>query len=103
MCIKWLHAMVSQRRRMLLLHRTLPCTTCLSRSAQSQGLLQTVNIVRRKEAAWQLLQDFGRPALHARTLGFRHPELDKHVDFDSVLPADFQRLLEGLRTLPLGT
>ncbi len=35
-----------------------------------------------------------RQALHAKTLGFIHPETNKHVQFDSELPDDFKEVLE---------
>jgi 23S rRNA pseudouridine1911/1915/1917 synthase len=35
-----------------------------------------------------------RQALHAKTLGFRHPATKEHVQFDSELPMDFKDLLE---------
>jgi 23S rRNA pseudouridine1911/1915/1917 synthase len=35
-----------------------------------------------------------RQALHAKTLGFVHPATQKWMQFDSELPADFQKLLE---------
>lgn len=38
-----------------------------------------------------------RQALHARTLGFRHPLSGKEVDFDSPLAADMNDLLERWR------
>jgi 23S rRNA pseudouridine1911/1915/1917 synthase len=34
----------------------------------------------------------GRQALHARTLGFRHPETGEDLQFDSALPAELARL-----------
>ena len=45
------------------------------------------------------LTDFNRQALHAKTLGFKHPISKEMVQFTSDLPADMQRLeafLEGL-------
>ena len=36
------------------------------------------------------LLDFPRQALHARTLGFRHPRTGAELSFDSPLPDDFQ-------------
>lgn len=42
----------------------------------------------------------GRPALHARTLGFTHPETGAALDFGSELPADFQAAIEALDALP---
>jgi 23S rRNA pseudouridine1911/1915/1917 synthase len=37
-------------------------------------------------------------ALHAKTLGFIQPSTKKYLEFDSELPAGFQRLLERWRT-----
>lgn len=34
-----------------------------------------------------------RQALHAKTLGFKHPETGERMQFDSPLPADFQQAL----------
>lgn len=39
-----------------------------------------------------------RQALHARTLGFRHPASSEPVDFESPLPEDFVYALDRLRT-----
>ena len=39
----------------------------------------------------------GRQALHARTLGFRHPISGDRLHFEAEPPADFQRALEQLR------
>lgn len=38
-----------------------------------------------------------RHALHAKSLGFVHPETNKEMFFDSELPPDFQQLLEKWR------
>jgi 23S rRNA pseudouridine1911/1915/1917 synthase len=38
-----------------------------------------------------------RQALHAKSLGFTHPETGKEMFFDSELPADMQQLLEKWR------
>lgn len=35
-----------------------------------------------------------RQALHAKSLGFRHPKTDEYVHFDSELPQDFQAVLD---------
>jgi len=43
------------------------------------------------------LQSFGRQALHAARLSFRHPVSGKTVDVSSPLPADFEALLDILR------
>lgn len=42
------------------------------------------------------LEQFGRPALHARTLGFTHPVSGRRLEFDSALPPDFAALLQQL-------
>jgi 23S rRNA pseudouridine1911/1915/1917 synthase len=38
-----------------------------------------------------------RQALHARTLGFRHPETGEELDFESPVPSDLQALIEKWR------
>ena len=42
------------------------------------------------------LLDFPRQALHAATLGFKHPRTGKQLAFETPLPADFQNLLKIL-------
>ena len=44
-----------------------------------------------------------RQALHARTLGFRHPVSDDQMDFESPLPTDMNALLEKWRAFIAGT
>jgi len=39
-------------------------------------------------------QLISRQALHAKTLGFIHPDTGKHVNFDSGLPDDFSAVIE---------
>lgn len=41
--------------------------------------------------------DFGRQALHARVLGFRHPADGRPLRFEAPVPADFVELLASLR------
>lgn len=43
------------------------------------------------------LQHFRRQALHARRLGFVHPESGEPVSFEAALPADMQALIDSLR------
>lgn len=43
-----------------------------------------------------------RQALHAKTLGFKHPKTGKEMDFTSELPEDMQQLLERWRTYTAG-
>ncbi|MBQ0057936.1 MAG: RluA family pseudouridine synthase [Bacteroidales bacterium] len=38
-----------------------------------------------------------RQALHARTLGFKHPRTGEEMDFEAPLPADMQQLVERWR------
>lgn len=38
----------------------------------------------------------GRPALHARVLGFRHPRSHEHLRFEAPLPEDLENLIEEL-------
>jgi 23S rRNA pseudouridine1911/1915/1917 synthase len=42
----------------------------------------------------------GRPALHARVLGFVHPVTGKKVRFEIDPPADFEVILTALRAIP---
>lgn len=43
-----------------------------------------------------------RQALHARTLGFRHPASGREMDFTSEIPADMQALIERWRAYAAG-
>jgi len=45
------------------------------------------------------LASFPRQALHAQTLGFRHPITDQEVRFESALPGDMASLTARLRSL----
>lgn len=42
------------------------------------------------------IADFPRQALHAKTLGFQHPETEEWVQFDTELPEDLLNLLKVL-------
>lgn len=44
-----------------------------------------------------------RQALHAKTLGFRHPVTGQEMDFDSVWPEDFTNLIDRWRAFISGT
>lgn len=48
------------------------------------------------------LSAFTRQALHAKTLGFIHPITQEAFKFDSELPYDFSRLLDGLQPYKVG-
>jgi len=41
-----------------------------------------------------------RPMLHARTLGFAHPVIGKHLEYTVPPPADMEELLQALRAQP---
>jgi 23S rRNA pseudouridine1911/1915/1917 synthase len=45
------------------------------------------------------LKIFGRQALHAAVLAFRHPATGKEMRFASQLPQDFRTLLSELNTV----
>lgn len=47
--------------------------------------------------AADLLAQYKRQMLHARTLGFVHPKTGEQMLFEASLPADFQNLLQQLR------
>jgi 23S rRNA pseudouridine1911/1915/1917 synthase len=44
----------------------------------------------------RLVQQLGRQALHARLIGFLHPQTGEYLEFESPLPADMQGLLDYL-------
>ena len=48
------------------------------------------------EQAQKAISGFGRQALHAASLGFKHPLSQQFLRFDSALPDDMARLLEIL-------
>jgi 23S rRNA pseudouridine1911/1915/1917 synthase len=52
-----------------------------------------------EEAAYRIITEFPRQALHAWLLGFHHPSLHKTLQFQSELPQDMAELLNALRTL----
>ncbi len=51
-----------------------------------------------KTRVQNLLDIIPRQALHAKTLGFYHPHLNKSVSFNSDLPDDMQLLIKNLKT-----
>ena len=46
-----------------------------------------------------MLKILNRQALHAKSLGFIHPTTKKFMNFDSVLPKDFKKILDLLNKL----
>jgi 23S rRNA pseudouridine1911/1915/1917 synthase len=56
----------------------------------------------RDPALKEIATTLGRQALHARTLGFRHPATGKWMEFTAPPPADFARALAALRALAGG-
>ena len=44
------------------------------------------------------LLDFPRQALHAATLGFKHPRTHRPMSFEAALPADMQSLIDDVET-----
>lgn len=54
----------------------------------------------RSAAAQAAARALGRPALHAKTLGFVHPATGRQLQFDSKLPPDFAAAAEALRGPP---
>jgi 23S rRNA pseudouridine1911/1915/1917 synthase len=47
-----------------------------------------------KQFVENCFQIIPRQALHAKTLGFIHPETSKKMQFDSDLPDDFRNVIE---------
>jgi 23S rRNA pseudouridine1911/1915/1917 synthase len=58
---------------------------------------------KRAQRAQNLLDLISRQALHAKTIGFIHPATKERVKFDSELPEDMKKVLEGLRTSSTAT
>lgn len=56
--------------------------------------------VRLPEAAARLFEDFKRQALHARTLGFKHPTSGEAVSFSADPPKDMADLIAALDSAP---
>jgi 23S rRNA pseudouridine1911/1915/1917 synthase len=50
----------------------------------------------------RLIADLGRQALHARLLGFIHPESGARLEFSSPLPEDMQAILDYLEQRAVG-
>ncbi len=57
---------------------------------------------KRKAFFQNLFTTMPRQALHAHTLGFRHPATGEEVDFTAPLPADMRTVLERLRAVEGG-
>ena len=53
----------------------------------------------RQQHARELVEQLGRPALHARTLAFTHPATGEQMSFEVEPPADFQAALQAVRQL----
>ncbi len=51
----------------------------------------------RKSMFKNLFSRLERQALHAKTLGFKHPATGEYIEFNSPLPPDFQTVLDKLR------
>lgn len=50
-----------------------------------------------RAAMSELLDDLGRPALHAATLGFTHPVTGEGLSFSAPVPADMMHVIASLR------
>ena len=69
-------------------------------SAAAAGSILGAGKPPRAAAAQAAARALGRPALHAKTLGFVHPATGQRLEFDSELPADLQATLATLRAPP---
>jgi len=56
-----------------------------------------LNLPKMKQRVDNLLKIMNRQALHAKTLGFIHPQTKKKVFFESELPDDITQLIEKIR------
>ena len=69
-------------------------------SAAAAGSIVGAGKPARAAAAQAALRALGRPALHAKTLGFVHPATGEQLEFDSELPPDLAATLDTLRGPP---
>ncbi len=60
------------------------------------------SIAKLPPGAAEALEQLGRQALHAASLGFEHPRSDKPLHFDRSPPDDMQKLIESLRSSESG-
>ena len=67
--------------------------------ADKQYGKQNIKFKKINEIFLNKLSDLNGQALHAQSLGFRHPSNDKRVNFKSELPLDFKKLLDFLKKL----
>lgn len=61
-------------------------------------ILKGTTFSKYKQFVENCFQTCPRQALHARTLGFRHPRTGKEMDFEAPVPDDMSRLIEKWRT-----
>lgn len=45
----------------------------------------------------EAISGFSRQALHAKTLGFHHPQTNEHIKLNSVLPGDINKLIKAFK------
>ena len=60
-------------------------------------ILKGTTFAKYKQFVENCFETIPRQALHAKSLGFIHPETGENIHFDSVLPADFKAVLEKWR------
>jgi 23S rRNA pseudouridine1911/1915/1917 synthase len=61
-------------------------------------ILKGTTFTKYKQFVQNCFNTLPRQALHAKELGFKHPETEKWLEFNSELPADMQSLIEKWRT-----
>lgn len=61
-------------------------------------ILKGTTFAKYKQFVENCFQTCPRQALHARTLGFRHPRTGKQMDFECPIPPDMTQLLDKWRT-----
>lgn len=65
-------------------------------------ILKGTTFSKYKQFVQNCFQILPRQALHAKTLGFKHPQSGKMMNFDSALPEDMNQVLEKWRVYTAG-
>ena len=58
---------------------------------QKKNLKKLIQVLKKK------INNFGRQALHAKSLGFIHPVTKKKIFFEAKRPKDFDSLIKSLK------
>jgi 23S rRNA pseudouridine1911/1915/1917 synthase len=77
--------------------RHIGCPVLADRTYGGDRIIKGPDTARRRAYYRNLFADLPRQALHARTLGFRHPITNEQMDFECPIPGDMMSAIERLR------